>query len=111
MLVRQANHARMMEYLRGRGCSVCGVDNPVVLEFHHIRDRGHKRASVSVLVSHGYNWSTVQAEIAKCEVLCANCHRIRTASDRGHYRSVRGGHAEGARKRPARRNASPVPLL
>jgi hypothetical protein len=107
LLVRQANHARMMEYLRGRGCSRCGIDNPVVLEFHHVRDRGHKRAPVSVLVSHGYHWSKVQAEIAICDVLCANCHRIRTASERGHYRSVRGGRADGAERRPTHRNASP----
>jgi hypothetical protein len=88
-LVRRANQARMMEYLRDRACNGCGIDDPVVLEFHHIGDRGRKHAPVSVLVTHGYSWLKVQAEIAKCEILCANCHRKRTASERGHYRSVR----------------------
>ena len=27
-------------------------------------------------------WERVQAEIAKCEIVCANCHRVRTR-DRG----------------------------
>ena len=88
-LVRRANHARMMEYLRHRECGTCGIDDPVVLEFHHVGTRGPKYAPVSVLVTHGYSWRIVQAEIAKCEVLCANCHRKRTASERSHYRSVR----------------------
>jgi hypothetical protein len=78
----------MMEYLRGRACSTCGIDDPVVLEFHHVSVRGSKCAPVSVLVTHGYTWRKVQAEIAKCEVLCANCHRKRTAAERGHYRAA-----------------------
>jgi hypothetical protein len=86
---RRANHARMMEYLRGQACGDCGIDNPVVLEFHHNDGRKHKRVEVSVLVSHGYSWPRVMAEIAKCMVLCANCHRVRTASAGGYYRSVR----------------------
>jgi hypothetical protein len=96
----------MMEYLRDRACNTCGIDDPVVLEFHHVGGRGPKYAPVSILVTHGYTWRKVQEEIAKCEVLCANCHRKRTAAERGHYRSVRttrldrdrreGNHTNGA---------------
>jgi hypothetical protein len=67
---------------------MCGEANPVVLEFHHVRGRKHD--AVASLVR-GHEWWTVEAEIAKCEVLCANCHRIRTASEGRHYRSVSKG--------------------
>jgi hypothetical protein len=54
----------------------------VVLEFDHLRD---KRATVSVLLRDA-EWATVMAEIAKCEVRCANCHRRRTHQRFGSYR-------------------------
>jgi hypothetical protein len=86
-LQRQANRAQMVEFLATQACVDCGVDNPIVLEFHHVRSKGHGDADASVLVTHGYGWARVQAEMDKCIVLCANRHRIRTASDRGHYRA------------------------
>jgi hypothetical protein len=49
-----------------------------VLEFDHI-DRSLKRQTVGFLARSGYPWPTVEAELAKCEVRCANCHRRRTA--------------------------------
>jgi hypothetical protein len=54
----------------------------VVLEFDHLRD---KVANISKLVHLGADWETTLAEIAKCEVVCANCHRRRTARRAGHH--------------------------
>jgi hypothetical protein len=34
----------------------------------------------------GWPWSTVRAEIAKCEVVCSNCHRRRTYDRQGSWR-------------------------
>lgn len=48
----------------------------MVLQFHHL---GNKKANVSALIAGGASWVKVEAEIAKCEILCANCHRLRTA--------------------------------
>jgi hypothetical protein len=33
-------------------------------------------------------WATILAEIEKCEVVCANCHRRRTAARMGYFRAV-----------------------
>lgn len=68
-----------------RGCTDCGYSgHPAALDFDHlpgflktglisamVRSRGSRQTLVRVL-----------AEIAKCEVVCANCHRIRTVNRR-----------------------------
>lgn len=57
------------------GCADCGYStHPAALDFDHVGDG--KTANVSSLI--GCAWDRVAAEIAKCEVVCANCHRIRT---------------------------------
>lgn len=62
-----------------RGCVDCGYcDSPVALDFDHVT--GKKVANVSSLVRRAR--AQVDAEIAKCEVRCANCHRIKTAERR-----------------------------
>lgn len=63
-------------------CVDCAETNLVVLDFDHLRD---KRWNVTYMVSAGFPWSTIALEIAKCQVLCANCHRIKTARERGFY--------------------------
>jgi hypothetical protein len=75
---RRAWSRRLWEYLLVHACSDCGEFDPVVLEFDHV-DRATKRQSVGFLARSGYPWATVLAELAKCEVRCANCHRRRTA--------------------------------
>lgn len=54
----------------------CGVDDPDVLEFDHV---GEKNANVSWLVYQGASARRVQSEIDRCEIVCVNCHRCRTA--------------------------------
>lgn len=58
-------------------CVDCGETNKVVLEFDHVT--GKKVAGISYMTSNGYKIEEIEKEIAKCEVVCANCHRIRTA--------------------------------
>lgn len=47
--------------------------HPRVMDFHHVR--GTK--SFAIAKSAGYGWDRVREEIAKCDLLCSNCHRIR----------------------------------
>ncbi len=52
------------------------------LDWDHVR--GVKVATVSQLVADRRPWSEIEDEIAKCELVCANCHRIRTCERRSH---------------------------
>lgn len=76
----------LYQYLRQHPCVDCGINNPVVLHFDHVR--GKKKAEVSVLARGGYRLATIMEEVEKCEIRCANCHAIKTARDRHYYRYV-----------------------
>lgn len=61
-------------------CVKCGEADIACLDFHH-RDSSKKDATVSIAVAH---WSIrrLQTEIAKCDMLCSNCHRKLHAAER-----------------------------
>jgi hypothetical protein len=71
------------QYLLDHRCSICGESDPRVLEFHH---EGDKDAEVSRLMGRGASLDSLKAEIAKCVVLCANCHRRITSDEKGWYK-------------------------
>lgn len=81
--VVQENRQRLHDYLKTVKCIDCGNSNPIVLDFDH---RGDKKYNVSNMLS--YSWETIEKEIAKCDVRCANCHRIRTAKQFGWYKNI-----------------------
>lgn len=69
---------RLYEYLRQikaqASCKHCGENHPAVLQFHH-RNPGEKEFEVSAFIYHQKGGlKKLEAEIAKCDVLCANCH-------------------------------------
>lgn len=70
---QRPKRAWLWDYKKQRGCS-CGESHPPCLDFHHI-DPTSKVNSVTKMVTAGLAKETVLAEIAKCELLCANCHR------------------------------------
>ncbi len=78
------NRAYVIDYLKENPCVDCGVENIIVLEFDHVR--GEKIETISWMVSNGFALNGLIAEINKCEVACANCHRIRTNKSRKFYR-------------------------
>ncbi len=67
-------------------CVDCGESDPVVLEFDHI-DRVTKRMDVSVMAQRGYPLATLEAEVAKCVVRCANDHRRKSVAELGWPRA------------------------
>lgn len=73
-VARKAGHRkRFTEYKKTMHCISCGNNDHRVLEFHH-RDPTKKEREVSLMMGHA--WAKVEEEIAKCDCLCANCHRI-----------------------------------
>jgi hypothetical protein len=73
----------VLNYLASHPCQSCGESDIRVLEFHHV---GDKEATVSKMVGEGYAVERIQAELDKCQVLCANCHRKLTIEERGWFR-------------------------
>jgi hypothetical protein len=67
--------------ITGTECQDCGehfIGYPGVLDFDHVR--GEKAFVLGD--SSGRNIGSVIAEVEKCDVVCSNCHRIRTARRR-----------------------------
>jgi len=71
---RQRYYAKI-DALKGGACCDCGGRFPPdAMDFDHVR--GTKVASIAQMRSRA--WEHVLIELAKCELVCANCHRIRT---------------------------------
>lgn len=69
---RKRYRAIIREIKTQRGCSQCGEGDPRCLDFHHVT--GEKEFAIShCIATHGLD--RLLSEIAKCDVLCANCHR------------------------------------
>lgn len=74
---RSDAQARLTEYKTGKPCADCGKSfHFSAMDFDHVT--GDKVDNVASMPSNGYSWDTILEEIAKCELVCANCHRVRT---------------------------------
>ena len=82
--MREVAREYVLNYLSTHPCSQCGETDPRVLEFHHEHS---KEYPVSAMINGGYPIHKIEAEIAKCIVLCANRHRKLTMDERGWFRS------------------------
>ena len=87
--VKVLRQDQLYEHLFDLYCENCGINDIRVLEFDHI-DSNTKEFGIAKGVNTGYSWERIQNEIAKCRVLCANCHRIRTAEQQ-NWRKWRVG--------------------
>lgn len=63
------------EILSKAKCLKCGENHPAAMDFHH-RVPSEKEAPLGEMIAKKYSREKILAEIAKCDVLCANCHRI-----------------------------------
>jgi hypothetical protein len=70
----RARKRQAVAYLGGK-CADCGITFPYyVYEFHHL-DPTQKDVQFNTLRRR--SWERIKAELAKCVLLCANCHRVR----------------------------------
>lgn len=66
-----------VDALKSVPCADCsGVFDPVCMDFDH-RPGEVKRYAVAKMVGK-FTPDAIRAEVAKCDVVCANCHRLRT---------------------------------
>ena len=74
--LRILKNRKIIDAIKNGPCVDCGnTFPPCAMDFDH---RGNKLDSVSRLVSNGFSINKIMEEIAKCDLVCANCHRIRT---------------------------------
>lgn len=61
-----------IEHMGGE-CQDChGTFHPAVFEFHHLHDKDLEWVKLRL-----HSWERILEELAKCALLCANCHRMR----------------------------------
>lgn len=78
---------RFEDYKKTLACQDCNSIDFRVFEFHHL-DPKEKEHDVANLTGTGASLEKIKKELAKCVVLCANCHRIR------HYKERSGVPSE-----------------
>jgi hypothetical protein len=83
--------AFVLDYKQTHNCVTCGQKFPhYVMDFHHRepldKSFGIAEAYCSSKNKGKYNIDLVVDEMAKCDLLCANCHRIRTHEERHNYK-------------------------
>jgi len=73
----------VLRYLKDHRCIDCNENDVLVLDFDH---RNSKIKSISEMVKSCCSVERVVAEIKKCDVRCANCHRRKTARELGFWK-------------------------
>ena len=83
MLVRQAKIRDFIYQFKNKPCTDCGVSyHPVVMDFDH-REGEVKLFGLAQAPSRGKSEEDILAEISKCDLVCSNCHRMRTHRRKG----------------------------
>lgn len=75
---RKARNKQIINEAKNVPCADCKKTYPFyIMEFDHVE--GKKEINISEIASHKH-WSEehIRKEIAKCEVVCSNCHQERT---------------------------------
>ncbi len=72
------------KYLSSHACENCWENRPVCLEFHHA-EPSIKSFDLWIRVSRDRSIASINKEIEKCVVLCANCHKVITAKQQWRY--------------------------
>lgn len=72
--LRRKNRAKWLEYKSTLTCVRCGASHPAIIDFHHPTRDGTKKDVNRLVMDNCF--AQAYAEVKKCEVLCANCHRI-----------------------------------
>lgn len=80
-----ANREKFLALIQAEVCMDCGCEDWRVFQFDH-RDPLTKAYTISQMLASEYSWETIMTEINKCDIVCANCHYLRTGSMFGHFK-------------------------
>lgn len=73
---KKKEYKEWYDSLKNKPCKDCGNSYPpYVMDFDHLRD---KDFSLSTTLRYSWGKKRILKEIEKCELVCSNCHRIRT---------------------------------
>lgn len=79
----EGNRNRIHTYLSTHPCIDCGNTDIHALKFDYVQET--KGKSIVQQMHDAVSWSIIENEIAKCEVRCANCHRIKSCERGGNW--------------------------
>lgn len=81
---RDVYRKEFYEFLLTKSCQSCGVSDIRVLEFDHRSDKSFNISSKMANMP----LKALMLEIEKCDILCANCHRIKTSKQLGWFKDL-----------------------
>lgn len=79
---QQIIQEKLFSYLQSHPCVQCGETNILTLQFDHLSNKEFEVADNTLR----RGWSSLEKELGKCQVLCANCHSIKTAHQLGNWK-------------------------
>jgi hypothetical protein len=82
---RAKRYRAVHEYLKTHPCVDCGETRIPALQFDHVADKSY---GISRMILMHKSIESIFEEICKCEVRCANCHAMKTATDQKWYKWV-----------------------
>ena len=86
-ITREFKQQWVINYKLDHGCADCGyAEHPSALDFDH---RPGTEKVRDIKSGQHLGWEALLTEVAKCDVVCANCHRIRTFNRRRSLKKVR----------------------
>lgn len=73
----RSDRAEYIKEIKNVPCADCKMRFPAyVMDFDHITS--NKSGIIALMAVDLAGWDKLKEEISKCEIVCANCHRIRT---------------------------------
>ena len=85
---RQQTRDRVGLYKLGKGCECCGFQpvHSCQLDLDHLDPKTKTYAGKHSAYDAGWSWERVELELSRCQVLCKNCHALRTHEEQ-HWKN------------------------
>lgn len=85
---RQAQRDKVAQYKMAKGCELCSFKAviPAQLDLDHVDPSTKTYKGSHKSYDAGWSWERIEAELAKCQVVCKNCHALRTHEE-GHWKN------------------------